>query len=222
MTDFIFMLTRNDRTIENCLDIFDLIEPIGLQHIGFKDAGAEPSVLRRLADRVRLAGATLYMELVLTGSEATRRSARLAREIGVDRLLGGTHVDQILEVLEGSSISYYPFPGVPFGLPTRLRGRPEEIEEQSRSYIAKGCAGVDVLAYRATEADPIELVRAARRGIDTNYLIVAGSITSRERIRAIKAAGADAFTMGTALIDGLYDPRANSLKSRIESILDEC
>jgi hypothetical protein len=28
--DFIFMLTRNDRTVEDCLDLVDLIEPVGL------------------------------------------------------------------------------------------------------------------------------------------------------------------------------------------------
>ena len=39
MVDFIFMLTRKDRTVEDCLEIVDLIQPLGIEHIGFKDIG---------------------------------------------------------------------------------------------------------------------------------------------------------------------------------------
>ncbi|KAB1141036.1 hypothetical protein F7R91_34020 [Streptomyces luteolifulvus] len=39
---------------------------------------------------------------------------------------------------------------------------------------AAGCAGVDLLAHRATEADPLDLVRAARAAT-TGRLVVAGS-----------------------------------------------
>ena len=50
--DFIFMLTRNDRTVEDCLDLVDLIEPVGLKHVGFKDVGVAPDVLRKLAGAI--------------------------------------------------------------------------------------------------------------------------------------------------------------------------
>lgn len=46
--DFIFMLTRDDRTIEDCLDLIELIRPIGLTHVGFKDVGVSPEVLKAL------------------------------------------------------------------------------------------------------------------------------------------------------------------------------
>jgi hypothetical protein len=39
--DFIFMLTRGDKTIEDCLDVMDEISPLGLTHVGFKDVGVE-------------------------------------------------------------------------------------------------------------------------------------------------------------------------------------
>ncbi len=39
--NFIFMLTRNDATVENALDLVEVARPLGLKHIGFKDVGAE-------------------------------------------------------------------------------------------------------------------------------------------------------------------------------------
>src|SRR3954469_3344665 len=164
--DFVFMLTRSDQTVPDCLEVLEEIRPLDLTHIGFKDVGVPPDVLGELARRIKAAGATSYMEVVSTSTEACLRSARVAREIGIDRLLGGTQVDEVLAILDGSKTAYLPFPGRPFDHPTKLGGSPAQIEDDCRRFRARGCAGVDLLAYRATEADPIELVRAARRGTD--------------------------------------------------------
>ena len=221
--DFIFMLTREDKTVEDCLELFELIRPIGLRHVGFKDVGVEIPVLHRLADAIRGSGATVYIEVVSDTQEAAMRSVRVARELGVDRLLGGTEVASALDILAGSRIEYYPFPGRPFGHPTRLAGTAGLVEEQSRAFVEMGCAGVDLLAYRATEADPIDLVKAARRGIGAGRrLIVAGSVSSLERIRALQDAGVDAFTIGTAVFDGSYSPRKGSILSQLAAVLDDC
>jgi len=32
--DFIFMLTRDDMTVEDCLGVFEEIRPLGIKHIG--------------------------------------------------------------------------------------------------------------------------------------------------------------------------------------------
>jgi pentose-5-phosphate-3-epimerase len=88
--------------------------------------------------------------------------------------------------------------------------------------MSAGCAGADLLAYRATEADPIELVRAARRGLGEGYLVVAGSVDSKERIREVAAAGADGFTIGSAVFDGSYSPRSGSIRSQLKAVLADC
>jgi hypothetical protein len=221
--DFIFMLTRDDRTVEDCLDLMELIRPVGLKHVGFKDIGVAPRILEKLTDAIHDSGATAYMEVVSTTQEACLESARVARDLGVNRLLGGTQVDRIMELLEGSNTEYFPFPGRPVGHPTRLGGTPAEVEAQCRDFVAKGCAGCDILAYRATEADPIELVKAARRGLGPDkYLIVAGAVTSSERIRAVEAAGADAFTIGTAVFNGSYSPTKGSILSQLRDVLADC
>lgn len=218
--DFIFMLTRGDKTVEDCLDVFDQIAPLGLKHVGFKDVGVEPATLHKLVDRIRSTGAISYMEVVSDTPEAALNSARVGAELGIDRLLGGTDVQRVGEILQGTHTKYYPFPGFPVGHPTRLGGGPGDVTSQCAAFMAQGCAGADLLAFRATEADPLDLVHAARKGLGPNgYLIVAGSITSAERIKAVAAAGADAFTIGTAVFDGSYSPRKGSILSQLGDVI---
>lgn len=215
------MLTRDDRTVEDCLEVYDSVRQLPLRHVGFKDVGVAPDILERLHDRIKTDGRTSYMEVVSTSAESCLGSARIGVELGVDCLLGGTEVDEILPLLAGTRTGYYPFPGVPVGHPTRLGGTPERIAADTRAMVAKGCAGVDLLAFRATEADPLDLIRAARGATDRR-VIVAGSINSAARIREIAAAGADLFTIGTAALDGSFSPRFGLLANQLRRILDAC
>jgi len=221
--DFIFMLTHGDRTVGAPLDVLESIRSLGLRHIGFKDVGLRTSMIRELVAAIRRSGALAYMEIVSTEPEDCLRAARLARNVGVDRLLGGTQVEEILSILEGSETAYFPFPGRPIGHPTRLSGTPAEVEAQSRAFSALGCPGADLLAYRAIDADPLDLVAAARRGLGCDgYLIVAGSIRSPAQIRALAEAGANAFTVGTAVFEHAFKPDSPSLADQIAAILDTC
>ena len=219
--EFIFMLTRQDQTIEDCLETFEAIAGLGIRHVGFKDVGADHATLAELNRRIKVSGAVSYMEVVSTTPEACHASAWAAREIGVDRLLGGTEVEKTLEILDGSGIRYYPFPGRPEGHPTSLGGSPREVAAHCRRFAELGCAGVDLLAYRATEADPLDLVRAARETTQ-GELIVAGSIDSPARIQALADAGADAFTIGSAVFDGSFSPRKGLTASRLRDVLAAC
>lgn len=221
--DFIFMLTRADKTVEDCLLVLEQVLPLGLRHIGFKDVGVDFPILMKLTERIRASGATSYMEVVSETAEASRRSVETARELGIDRLLGGTDVAAAKDILAGTHTQYFPFPGFPSGHPTRLGGKPADVVAHCARFMTEGCGGADLLAYRATEAEPVELVRAARQGLGKNgYLIVAGSITSRQRIAEVAAAGADAFTIGTAVFDGTYSSRKGSLLSQLGDVIADC
>jgi hypothetical protein len=221
--DFVFMLTRDDATVENALDLVEIVRPLALRHIGFKDVGAEPGFLARLTAAIRRAGAAVWMEIVSTGREDELRSIALGRDLGVDWLMGGSHVDEGLAALAGSATRYLPFAGRPNGHPTRLGGSAAHVEAQCATFVARGCAGADLLAYRATEAAPLDLVAASRRGLsDRGALVVAGSINSAERIAAVRAAGADAFTIGTAAIDSSYAPGGGPLEAQLKAVLADC
>jgi hypothetical protein len=218
--DFIFMLTRQDQTVPDCLAVMGQIAGLRLGHVGFKDIGVSVETLRALHGRIKDAGAVSYLEVVATTPEAALNSARMAVDIGVDRLLGGTQVAETLEILRGTGIEYYPFPGRPAGHPTKLGGGAAEIEADCAKFLALGCPGVDLLAYRATEAEPLDLVRAARRGLGTGgRLICAGGVDGAERIAALRDAGADAFTIGSAAFDFAFAPGVNDLRGQLEAVL---
>jgi hypothetical protein len=219
--DFVFMLTRADRTVANWREVLDEIRPLGLTHVGFKDVGIAPEAARELAHALRTTGATTYLEVVSTSKETIIASAKLGREIGIDRLLGGTDAETVLPLLAGSSTEYLPFPGKPHDHPTKLGGSPADIAADCARFEALGCAGVDLLAYRATEADPIALVCAARKAM-TGYLLVAGSVDGVARVRELKEAGADAFTVGSAAFDHSFAPGVSSLRGQLEAIVDAC
>ena len=217
--DFIFMLTRSDETIVDCLDTWDAVERVGLRHAGFKDVGVGIATLVELNKRMQSAGVTTYLEVVSTSAEGCVQSCRAAVEIGVDRLMGGTQVDEALRIIEGSGIEYLPFPGIPVGHPTRLGGDADLVEQHCKDFESRGCAGVDLLAYRATDAEPLDLVRAARRGT-AGYLVVAGSVSTATQIADLRAAGADAFTIGSAVFDGSFAPNKGNIVSQLRDVLD--
>jgi hypothetical protein len=217
--EFIFMLTRFDATVPDCLAVMEGIAHLGLGHIGFKDVGADAATLRALHRRIKDAGAISYLEVVATDDAAALRAARLAVEIGVDRLLGGRQVAETLEILAGTAIEYFPFPGRPMGHPTALGGSAEDVERDCSAFAAMGCAGVDLLAYRATEAPPLDLVRAARRGLGPDKkLICAGGVDNAARVAALRAAGCDAFTVGSAAFARSFSD-APDLAGQLKDIL---
>ena len=218
LVDFIFMMTRDDRTVGDCLSVFDEVADLGLRHIGFKDVGVEPAMLEKLHRRIKDAGATSYLEVVSLTPESTRQSAAAARRLGVDRLLGGGDPAAVLEVIAGASIEYFPFVGRPQGHPTTLMGSPQEIADDCRRADELGCAGVDLLAFRALAADPLDLVRDARAAL-RGRLIVAGSIASLARVSTLAALGVDAFTIGTALFERRFVPGQPSLRAQVKEAL---
>ncbi|MFD7326156.1 HisA/HisF-related TIM barrel protein [Streptomyces sp. NPDC059875] len=164
-------------------------------------------------------GATSYLEVVSTTREQALASVKSAIDLGVDRLMGGTWVEETMALLDGTGIEYLPFAGEPLGHPTRLAGDPARIAEDCRRAEAAGCAGVDLLAHRATDADPIALVRAARAAT-TGRLVVAGGITSAAQIRALADAGADAFTIGSAAFGGTLRPDAGTLGAQLAAAVE--
>ena len=215
------MLTRNDRTIEDAACLVDAACELGVRHIGFKDVGVPLTTMREITERIRQQGGVSYLEVVSTTSDSVARSLEVAQSLGVDRVLGGTNLDAAKRIL-GELGRYFPFPGKPVGHPTKLGGSAELVAEHCRASRVAGCGGVDLLAYRATEANPLDLVRAARNALAEKTLIVAGSVNSTQRIHELAAAGVDAFTIGSAVFDGAFSPTKGSFRAQILDILEAC
>lgn len=219
--DFIFMLTRNDRTVADATAILERACDLGVRHLGFKDIGVPPATMHELARRIRARGALCYLEVVSTTPQSIVRSLEVASELGVDRVLGGADLEIATRVLGGLS-RYFPFPGRPVGHPTQLEGSATLVAEHCRSARDAGCGGVDLLAYRATQADPLDLVRAARAALPDRTLIVAGSVRTAAQIRDLASAGVDAFTIGSAVFDRSFSPAKTSMTDQLADVLAAC
>ncbi len=215
--DFIFMLTRNDRTVEDAALHAQTAIDCGIRHIGFKDVGLPFDALAGLARKIRTAGATTYLEVVSLDRESEIRSVKSAIELGVDYLLGGVHAADVLPLLEGTSIRYYPFPGRIVGHPSILDGSEAEIVDSAIALTRhSGVAGLDLLAYRS-RCDVPRLIEAVCSAV-SKPVIVAGSIDSSEQIEVVRKAGAAGFTVGTAALDGRFPAQGRGVEEQLRAI----
>jgi hypothetical protein len=215
--EFIFMLTRNDSTVADADVHVETALTCGIRHIGFKDIGLPFADLSALTRRIQEARASACIEVVSLDLESELRSVRAAIELGVDYLLGGTHVNEVLPLLQDTDIRYYPFPGRITGHPSVLEGTEAEIVASAVSLARHpGVSGLDLLAYRSTRDVP-SLIRAVCRAV-AKPVIVAGSIDSPAQIALIQQAGAAGFTIGTSALDGRFPASATDLGAQLAAI----
>lgn len=221
MFEFIFMLTRNDQTVPDAMAVYEEIRDTDLQYVGFKDIGLPVAELRDLARAMRADGREVFLEVVSEHAEDELRSVAAALEIGVDWLLGGTHPDEALSLLDrvgppgtAGRPHYCPFPGRILGHPSVLEGTIESIADSARQLSDRpGVDGLDLLAYR-WDGDVPALVRAVVEA-SSGPVIAAGSVDSTERIHALAAAGAWAYTIGGAIFDRRL-PAGPSVRDQVE------
>ncbi len=215
---FIFMLTRNDQTVEDAHVHLRTALDLGVRHIGFKDVGLPIEQLKALNQTITEGGATSYLEVVSLDRDSEIASAKAALEIGVDVLLGGTRVDDVLPIIEGAGLQYCPFPGRITGHPSILEGSIDEIVASAKELAARGgVSGLDLLAYRS-DGDVPALMEAVCAAV-AKPVYIAGSIDTPERIATVKKAGAAGFTIGTAALDGKYPAGGTDLPGQLSAII---
>jgi len=195
-----------------------------LRYVGFKDIGAGVKDLQEVCARAHEDGLEVMLEVVSTTKEEELRSVAASAEIGVDWLLGGTHPEDGLRVLngggegQGGRVKYCPFPGIVVGHPSILQGDIAEIAESARLITdLDGVYGLDLLAYRHQTADAAELTRAVVRAA-SGPVIAAGSVASVAQIRALDQAGAWGFTIGGAIFEGQL-PGGPSIAGQVREVL---
>jgi sugar phosphate isomerase/epimerase len=202
MIEFVFMLTHHDATVPDALEVLDEVRDSPLRYVGFKDVGASADELAEIAEAAHGRGLEVMLEVVSTTAEDERRSLEAAPAIGVDWVLGGTHVDDGVRILSGTGLRYCPFPGRVVDHPSVLHGEIDEIAEHARALTERdGVHGLDLLAYRHPSADVEELTRAVVRAAN-GPVIAAGSVASVDQIHALARAGAWGFTIGGAIFEG--------------------
>jgi hypothetical protein len=218
MINFVFMLTHDDATVPEALDVLEQLRGTGLRYVGFKDVGATVAQLTEVAAAAHAQGLEVMLEVVSTSAEDERRSLEAAGSIGVDWVLGGTDAGSGAKLL-GDTVRYCPFPGRVVGHPSVLEGTIEQIAADARRITAiDGVDGVDLLAYRHASVDVEELTRAVVQA-SAGPVIAAGSVTSFAQIETLARAGAWGFTIGGAIFDGRF-PGAPDVAAQVRAVLD--
>jgi hypothetical protein len=218
VSNFVFMLTHGDRTVDNAAEIVPTLADVGLRYIGFKDVGADLARQRELTSLAHDAGFEVMMEVVSTTKADELSSLRGAADAGVDWVLGGTHAEDGVGILP-ETVRYCPFPGRVVDHPSILLGTIEEIAADAERLTGlDNVTGLDLLAYRHPTADPLALIREVV-GRASGPVIVAGSIASIDRVRAVSEAGAWGYTIGSAIFDGLL-PGAPSVSEQVRHVLE--
>jgi uncharacterized protein related to proFAR isomerase len=218
MINFVFMLTHNDATVPNALEVLEQLRGSGLRYVGFKDVGATPEQLTAITAAAHEQGLEVMLEVVSTSLEEERRSLEAAVPAGVDWVLGGTHPEVGTEVLRSTELRYCPFPGTVVGHPSVLEGTIEDIAEDARRLTTTpGIDGVDLLAYRHASADIDRLTRAVVAASE-GPVIAAGSVVGFDQIDRLAAAGAWGFTIGSAIFDGKL-PGAPDVAAQVREVL---
>jgi hypothetical protein len=200
VSEFIFMLTRNDTTLADAREVYASIADTGVRHVGCKDVGLPREELRELMADIRGHGHVSYLEVVAETEQDTLQSARVAADVRPDYLIGGTLIEPVQQIIEGTGIRFFPYVGEIVGHPCLLRGSIDAIAEDARRAEAAGVDGINLLAYRY-DGDVPALVRAVSEATSLP-LIAAGSVDSVARIRELDDLGVWAFTIGTAALDG--------------------
>ena len=202
--ELIVMLTYNDKTVENALELFNEMKHTPVIHWGFKDVGLPPDKMKEVVESMNAAGKTTFLEVVSLTEEEGLSGAKLAVECGFDILMGTVFFDSINDYLKDKPVKYYPFPGHVHSHPSILDGTIEEIVQHARDMGAKGVDGMDLLTYRYTGDAPALLKEVVEA---TNVPIVsAGSIDSFDRIAEVRDTGTWGFTIGTAFFEKKFIP----------------
>lgn len=202
--EFILMLTHNDQTVENALNLFQQNKDLPVTHWGFKDVGLPAVEMKKVVEAMDDAGKTTFLEVVSLTEEEGIAGAKLAIELGFDILMGTVYFDSINEIMQENKAKYFPFPGHVHSHPSVLDGSIEDIVEHACIMEAKGVAGLDLLTYRYT-GDARQLLKevVTTTGVP---IVSAGSIDTFQRLAEVWDAGAWGFTIGTALFEKKFIP----------------
>ena len=218
MSDFIFMLTHHDKTVENCIEVFEEIKHLKFKYIGFKDIGVPKEKLINLGKIIKESGKELFLEVVSLNEDDEVRSAKAAVELNVDYLMGGTRVNVISEIIKPTKIKYLPFPGKIVGHPSVLDGTIDEITKSAIDLSSnKYVYGLDLLSYRF-KGNVEELIKSVVNKTKVP-IVSAGSIDSEEKIKIVSALGVWAFTVGSAAFEKKFANGSSKIVDQLEDIL---
>jgi hypothetical protein len=215
-TKMIVMLTYNDKTVKNALELFEECKNLSVEHWGFKNIGLPVVQMKKLVRDMKNAKKKTFLEVVSYTEEECIGATELAIECEFDYLMGTMFFQSVYDLLKDKPIKYMPFCGKVSGSPSVLEGSIDEIIAHAKSIKEKNVYGLDILAYRYN-GNPEELAQKFIKEINFP-VIIAGSISSFEKLEKIKKLKPWGFTIGSAFFDRKF-VKWGSFKEQIERVV---
>jgi hypothetical protein len=174
--------------------------------------------MEQLVNDFKEAGKTPVLEVVNFDEQGLLDAASLAIDCGVEYFTGGVFSEAVLERVHAAGMKYFPFCGDVGGSPIELKGSAEDIAKDASRLRELGADGIDLVAYRYSNGDPIELAKLVEHKLGGKNLIIAGSINSAERIRRMQEVQPFGYTMGGALFEGAFKP-GGSFRENLQELV---
>ena len=197
--ELIVMLTHNDKTVSDAIEVFEAAKDAPATFWGFKEAGLPVEKMKKLVEKMKEAGKTTFLEVVAYTEEECAEGAKIGVECGFDILMGTLYFESVHNIAKAAGMKYMPFVGEIHGRPSILEGTIEGMIEEANALADKGVDGIDLLAYRFT-GDPEELAARFVQGVKVPVCL-AGSIKSYARLDKMLEIRPWTYTIGSAFFE---------------------
>ena len=207
----ITMLTHNDVTSPDSMEIVLKAKDAPCDFWGFKDKGIPEEEMIRLVDAMKENGKTVFMESLAYSEEDTMKSLKIAVKCGVQYMLGGTYYKSVADYAAEHGVCISPFIGLRNS--GRLYGDMDELVNLAVDRATRNVYGINISAYRYDgDADLLikKVVSACPKPVS-----IAGSINSYERLGNVKATNCWAFTIGGAFFENVF---GEGFSAQIEAV----
>lgn len=198
------MLTYQDKTVTNALELFRQCADLPCRYWGFKDIGITKAKLKSLVEVMKASQKKVCLEVVSLKEKEALEAAHLAVEYQIDYLLGTVFHNRVSSFLQNKSVKYFPFCGKVEGHPSILKGKRADIINNAEELEKKAVDGLDVLAYRFID-NKEKLISNLLEKVK-KPLVIAGSISNFDRINKLIKFKPWAFTIGTAFFEKKFKP----------------
>lgn len=197
--NLIVMLTHNDKTIDNAIDVFEQCKDSQAKYFGIKDGSLSLSEMQKIYAYMKEHNKITVFEIVQYEEEESLKYAKMAKDCQIDIVMGTCYFESVHKLCLENNLKYMPFIGQIHDRPSILSGEIVDIVAQANSYKEKGVDGIDLLGYRYV-GNPEVLNETIVSQVDLP-IIIAGSIDSYQRLDEMKRISPFAFTIGSAFFD---------------------
>jgi thiamine monophosphate synthase len=215
------MLTHNDVSVPNALEMLEAVKETGLRLVGCKDIGLDLGEYRELFARMKNYDMRSFLEVVTYDEKQHFNGVDLALKVGADYIIGGMpqFTEKTMEYIRKgeSGMKYFPYIGEVVGHPCVLQGSIDQLIENGKQAEKLGVDGVNLLLYRykgnqtALFNEVVEKVKVP--------VIVAGNVRSFEQINELKRRNIWGFTIGGAIFEGAFAAK-KGMKEQIQAVLN--